>query len=78
MRQLPMLAAFAFPLALAACDVRQVETTPPTVTYAYSDQDSFDQVEERAEAHCAEFNEDAVLIRRDLTATGYEATFACE
>jgi hypothetical protein len=80
MRSFPLITAVAAAAAVAACaGPRQVEQSPPTVTYSYQDQDDFDEIERRADLHCEEnYNRGAVLIDRDLDGDGYEATFACE
>jgi hypothetical protein len=43
---------------LPACAVRQVEETPPTVTYAYSDEADYDDIEARADLYCEERYDD--------------------
>src|ERR671918_13899 len=48
MRQLLIVALAASLASLSACAVRQVESTPPTVTYAYSAEADYDDIEERA------------------------------
>jgi hypothetical protein len=64
--------------ALSACAGYQMETTEPTVSYAYSDSDDYEIIEEKADLYCAEeYRKDAVLVDRDIEDEGYEATFAC-
>lgn len=79
MRQLLMVALVASLASLPACAVREAESTPPTVTYAFNDDDDYDEVAERAELYCAEqYGANAVLLERDVEGDGYEATFSCE
>ena len=80
MRTFPLITAVTAAAAVAACaGPRQVEQTPPTVTYSYQSQDDLDQIQRRADLHCEEnYNRDAVLIDRDFAGDEYEATFACE
>ena len=80
MRKLWMLAAVA-PLArLPACaSHQQADSTAPTVTYTYTDDDEYDTVAARAELHCEDqYGRDAVLVDRDVEGSGYEATFRCD
>lgn len=63
---------------MPACAVRQVESTPPTVTYAYSAEADYDDIEARADLYCEErYDADAVLVDRDAEDDGYKAVFAC-
>jgi hypothetical protein len=78
MRQLLMVALAASLASLAACAVRQVESTPPTVTYAYNDEEDYDDIEARAALYCEEqYDADAVLVDQDAEDDGYKAVFAC-
>jgi hypothetical protein len=78
MRQLLMVAFAASLASLPACAVRQVEETPPTVTYAFNDEAEYDDIEARADLYCAErYDADAVLVDQDADDTGYRAVFAC-
>jgi hypothetical protein len=78
MRQLLMVAFAALLASLPACAVRQVEATPPTVTYAYSDEADYDDIEARADLHCEEqYDADAVLVDQDAEDGSYKAVFAC-
>jgi hypothetical protein len=64
--------------SLPACAVRQVETTPPTVTYAYGDEADYADIEARADLYCEErYDADAVLVDQDAEDAGYKAVFAC-
>jgi hypothetical protein len=68
-------------MALAACAGRphQTDSTAPTVTYSYSDDDDYDQVAERADNYCNEqYAKDAVLVDRAADNSDFEATFACK
>jgi hypothetical protein len=63
---------------LSACEMQQVDAKPPTVTYAYTEE-NFDEVAMRAENYCeSQYGLDASLVDRDRTSSGREATFACE
>jgi hypothetical protein len=76
--QLLMVALAASLASLPACAVRQVESTPPTVTYAYSAEEDYDDIEARADLYCEEqYDADAVLVDRDAEDDGYKAVFAC-
>ena len=76
--QLLMVALAASLASLPACAVRQVESTPPTVTYAYSAEADYDDIEARADLYCEEqYDADAVLVDRDAEDDGYKAVFAC-
>jgi hypothetical protein len=78
MRQLLIVALAASLVSLSACAVRQVESTPPTVTYAYSAEADYDDIEARADLYCEErYDADAVLVDRDAEDDGYKAVFAC-
>jgi hypothetical protein len=78
MRQLLMVALAASLASLSACAVRQVESTPPTVTYSYSAEADYDDIEARADLYCEEqYDADAVLVDRDTEDDGYKAVFAC-
>ena len=50
MRQLLMVALAASLASLSASAVRQVESTPPTVTYSYSAEADYDDIEARADS----------------------------
>ena len=55
-----------------------MESTPPTVTYAYSAEADYDDIEARADLYCEErYDADAVLVDRDAEDDGYKAVFAC-
>jgi hypothetical protein len=76
--QLLMVALAASLASLPACAVRQVESTPPTVTYAYSAEEDYDDIEARADLYCEEeYDADAVLVDRDAEDDGYKVVFAC-
>ena len=78
MRQLLIVALVASLASLPACAVRQVESTPPTVTYAYSAEAEYDDIEARADLYCEErYDADAVLVDQDAEDGGYQAVFAC-
>jgi hypothetical protein len=78
MRQLLMVVLAASLASLPACAVRQVESTPPTVTYAYDDDEDYDEIEARADLYCEEqYDADAVLFDQDTEDAGYKAVFAC-
>ena len=65
--------------ALSACTPYQVEATPPTVTYNYSDRDEYDRVAENADEYCnRNYDRSARLIDQDRYSGGYQATFSCE
>ena len=51
MRQLLIVALAASLTFLSACPVRQVESTPPSVTYAYSAEADYDDIEARADLY---------------------------
>ncbi|MGH6946873.1 MAG: hypothetical protein ACREDZ_06055 [Kiloniellales bacterium] len=73
---LPLAAALSL---IAACTAQQVESDPPTVTYTYSDDDSLEEAEQRAELYCEEnYDLDAILVDRDEVTGGYEATYSCQ
>lgn len=79
MRLAMTMAATGALAALAACAPRQVESTPPTVTYSFGSRSDYDEVEQRAARHCAErYGLDAFLVDRRSASRGYEAVFACE
>jgi hypothetical protein len=78
MHQLLMVALAASLASLPACAVRQVESTPPTVTYAFSEDEDYDDIEARADLYCEEqYDADAVLFDRDAEDDGYKVVFAC-
>ena len=78
MRQLLIVALAASLASLPACAVRQVESTPPTVTYAYGAEADHDDIEARADLYCAErYDAYAVLVDREAEDDGYKAVFAC-
>lgn len=57
----------------------QTNSTSPTVTYSYNDDDDYRQVAERADRYCEKrYKKDAVLLDREVEKSGYEATFSCE
>ena len=79
MRKLLIGTLAVFLLSLPACATRQVETTPPTVTYAYNSQSDYPDIEGRASKYCADnYNARAVVLDRVPTDSGYKATFACK
>lgn len=81
MRQLWIILLTATVLPLAACEANkaQTEATAPTVSYAYNDDDDFDEVEAKADEYCDdEYDRDAVLVDRNSDDGHYEATFACK
>jgi hypothetical protein len=79
MRPLLIGALAASVLSLLACATRQVETTPPTVTYAYNSQSDYRDIEGRASQYCADnYHANAVVLDRVSTDSGYKATFACK
>jgi hypothetical protein len=70
-------------VALPACasrnQISETDSSAPTVSYHYDDDEDYDRVLERAEAHCSDnYGRDAVLINRDRDGDDYEATFRCE
>jgi hypothetical protein len=66
-------------LALPACATRQVDATPPTVTYAYNGDSDYDETVDRADQYCHDnYHADAVLVDRDRDGGGYKAMFACK
>jgi hypothetical protein len=78
MRQLLIVALAASLASLPACAVRQVESSPPTVTYAYTDDEEYNDVEARADLYCEEqYDADAVLVDQEADDDGYTAIFAC-
>jgi hypothetical protein len=78
MRQLLIVALAASLASLAACVTRQVESSPPTVTYAYNDDEDYNDVEARADLYCEEqYDADAVLVDQEADDGGYKALFAC-
>ena len=78
MRQLLIVALAAWVASLSACAVRQVESTPPTVTYAYSAEEDYGDIEARADLYCEErYDADAVLVDQDAEDGDYQAVFAC-
>lgn len=83
MRTLRMLTVLS-PLALLpACTgfdaPAQTDSTSPTVSYSYNDDDDYDLIAERADLYCEErYEKDAVLLDREVEDDGYEATFSCE
>jgi hypothetical protein len=79
MRPLLIAALAASVLALPACATRQVDTTPPTVTYAYNNESDYRDIEGRADQYCADkYNANAVVVGQVATDGGYKATFACK
>lgn len=79
MPQMILTAAAGLLVALSACAPRQVESTPPTVTYAFESRSDYDQVAEQAARYCAErYDRQAFLVDRHRVSRGYEAVFACE
>ncbi len=66
-------------LFLPACATRQVQTTPPTVSYAYNGESDYRDIENRADQYCGDkYNANAVVVDRVPTGSGYKATFACK
>jgi hypothetical protein len=48
------------------------------VTYVYSDEEDYDDIEARADLYCEEqYDADAVLADQDADDAGYKAVFAC-
>jgi hypothetical protein len=48
------------------------------VTYAYNDEEDYDDIEARAALYCEEqYDADAVLVDQDAEDDGYKAVFAC-
>ncbi len=79
MHPITSMAALAALAALAGCAARQVEATPPTVTYAFDSRSGYEEVARRADRYCDErYDLDAYLVDRGRVSGGYEATFACE
>ncbi|GIL00024.1 MAG: hypothetical protein BroJett029_42320 [Alphaproteobacteria bacterium] len=93
MRQLWMILAIGSLAALPACADREarMDTSAPTVTFEYDDDDDYDEIVQKAELYCEEqYDRDAVLVDRDADADDldddldddadidYQATFACE
>jgi hypothetical protein len=74
-----IFAPLALAALLAACEgTRQVDSSPPTVTYVYYDDRELDLVQNRADSYCAErYGRPAILAERRATSGGYEAVFAC-
>ena len=79
MRQFWMAACIASLATLTACAGYQTQTTAPTVSYNYADDDDYEEIAERADEYCEDrYHKNATLKDRDKTDTGYEATFSCE
>lgn len=80
MRLAMTIAATGALAALAACTApRQVESTPPTVTYSFESRADYDEVAQRADRYCVErYGAGAYLVDRRRVSDGYEAVFACE
>ncbi|HUF86981.1 MAG TPA: hypothetical protein VMM59_06335 [Thermohalobaculum sp.] len=80
MRTLWMIAVLAAPAVLAACaGPRQVDATPPSVTYAFESRRDYDDIVQRADRHCYDnYRLRAYEIDRRDAGRGYEATFVCE
>jgi hypothetical protein len=79
MRKLLTGALAAAVLALPACATRQVEATPPTVTYAYSGDSDYNDTADRADQYCHDnYHANAVLVDRGRDDGGYKARFACK
>jgi len=81
MRRLWIISMMGFLVSLTACavDKAQTESTAPTVSYAYNDDDDYDEVEAKADEYCDdEYDKSAVLVDRDSDDGNYEATFACK
>ena len=79
MRKLLTGALAAAVLALPACATRQVEATPPTVTYAYNGNSDYDETLNRADQYCHDhYHADAVLVDHAHDNGGYKAQFACK
>ena len=79
MRKLLMGMLAASVLALPACATRQVDASPPTVTYAYNSDSDYDNIVDRADQYCEQkYKADAVLVDRAADGAGYKAMFACK
>lgn len=79
MRHATIIAATAVLAALAACTPRQVDSTPPTVTYSFESRSDYDDVARQAERYCGErYGLRAFRVERQQVSGGYEAVFACE
>ena len=60
------------------CPFARWRRHPPTVTYVYSDEEDYDDIEARADLYCEEqYDADAVLADQDADDAGYKAVFAC-
>ena len=79
MRALSIIVAAGVLAVLAACAPRQVDETPPTVTYAFESRRDYESVAEQADRYCDErYDLDAELVDRRRVSGGYEAIFACD
>lgn len=83
MREIWTVLLLGATLALPACAsrdaVNRTDSSAPTVTYNYDDDEDYDEVAARAEAHCEDsYDRDAVLQTRGREGDDYEATFKCE
>lgn len=80
MRKLTTMTILAAAAALAACNApRQVDETPPTVTFSFDSRRDYDEIVRRADRHCRErYGLRAYEIDNTRVGRGYEATFACE
>lgn len=83
MRGIWTVVALGTLVALPACasrnQVSQTDTSAPTVSYTYDDDEDYDRVLERAQSHCEDnYDREAVLLHRDRNGDDYEATFRCD
>lgn len=74
----PLLIPVLGSLLLAAClsGPRTVESTNPTVTYRYAD-DEYEDVLDEAQRYCADFGLNAELVDRDSDGDDNVAVFEC-
>lgn len=74
-----LIAATGVLAALAACAPRQVDSTPPTVTYSFETRSDYDEVARQADRYCGErYGLRAFAVERRQVSGGYEVIFACE
>lgn len=83
MREIGTALLLGATLALPACASRdavsRTDSSPPTVSYTYDDDEDYDEVLRRAEDHCEDnYDRNAVLLTRGREGDDYEATFRCE
>ncbi len=80
MRKLTTMTILAAAAALAACDApRQVDESPPTVTYSFDSRRDYDEIVRRADEHCRDrYGLRAYEVDSIRVGDGYEATFACD